>query len=181
MSNRRAVPLDRRQVLALGGFAAAMLPLGLTDDAANVAAVLAQWLATEQLVVRGRRASGVRLLEEGLVQTTWTALLRSRDLVAADLWSTVPATSRPHLVLHLDVPPDLAAYRLASRSSQHSRVQRVAPRRRVAELRRGQALLDEILQPCPVRVHHLPSYGETAEELADSAASAVHALVRDPH
>jgi thymidylate kinase len=187
---RREVRIMRRGALAAAQIvrfpatarrAALLVARSGQSSRRDVAAVLAQWLATEQLVVRGRRASGVRLLEEGLVQTTWTALLRSRDLVAADLWSTVPATSRPHLVLHLDVPPDLAAYRLASRSSQHSRVQRVAPRRRVAELRRGQALLDEILQPCPVRVHHLPSYGETAEELADSAASAVHALVRDPH
>lgn len=145
----------------------------------DVAAVLAQWLATEQLVARGRRASGVHLLEEGLVQTTWTALLRSRHLAAADLWATVPAASRPQLVLHLDVPPDLAAHRLDSRPSQHSRVQRVAPRRRVAELRRGQALLDEILQACPLRVHHLPSYGETAEELAESARLALAPLLSE--
>ncbi len=143
----------------------------------DVAAVLAQWLATEQLAIRGRRASGVRLLEEGLVQTTWTATLRSRDLDAADLWATAPAASRPQLVLHLDVPVDLAAHRLSSRRSQHSRVQRVAPRRRVAELRRGQALLDEILRACPVRVHHLPSYGETPEELAESARLALTPLL----
>lgn len=186
---RREVRLLRRGALAAAqtarapvaaGRAAGLVARSGQSSRRDVAAVLAQWLATEQLVVRGRRASGVRLLEEGLVQTTWTALLRSRRLGAADLWPTAPAASRPHLVLHLDVPPELAAHRLASRASQHSRVQRVAPRRRVAELRRGQALLDEILKVCPVRVHHLPSYGETAEELADSAAATVHALVRDP-
>lgn len=146
----------------------------------DVAAVLAQWLATERIVARGRRAPGVRLLEEGLVQTTWTALLRSRGLGAADLWPHVPAASRPDLVLHLDVPPDLAAYRLASRASQHSRVQRLGPRKQAAELRRGQRVLDDVLHTCPVRVHRLPSHGETADELAALAAEAVHALVGGP-
>jgi thymidylate kinase len=185
---RRGVRVLRRGVLAAGQGArfpasawraALLLARSGQSSRRDVAAVLAQWLATERLVARGRRASGVRLLEEGLVQTTWTALLRSRDLAAADLWATVPAASRPHLVLHLDVPPDLAAYRLATRASQHSRVQRVAPKRRVAELRRGQALLDEILQACPVRVHHLPSYGETADELAESARTALDSLLSE--
>jgi thymidylate kinase len=143
----------------------------------DVAAVLAQWLATERIVARGRRAPGIRLLEEGLVQTTWTALLRSRGLGAADLWPHVPAASRPDLVLHLDVPPDLAAHRLSSRASQHSRVQRLGPRKQAAELRRGQRVLDDVLNTCPVPVHRLPSYGETADELAALAAEAVHALV----
>jgi thymidylate kinase len=146
----------------------------------DTAAVLAQWLATERIVARGRRAPGVRLLEEGLVQTTWTALLRAHGLGAADLWPSVPAASRPHLVLHLDVPPDLAAHRLASRASQHSRVQQLGPRKRAAALRRGQQILDDVLQACPVPVHRLPSYGETADELAALAAEAVHALVGGP-
>ena len=49
--------------------------------------MLAQWLATQQLVARGRRSSGVHLLEEGVVQTTWTVIaqgaqgLRDTDLL----------------------------------------------------------------------------------------------------
>jgi thymidylate kinase len=183
---RREVRVLRR--LGLAAAQTARAPVAAARSAAVVArsgqssrrdvvAVLAQWLATERIVARGRRAPGVRLLEEGLVQTTWTALLRSDGLGAADLWPHVPAASRPHLVLHLDVPVDLAAYRLDTRASQHSRVQRLGPRRRAAELRRGQEVLDDVLQACPVRVHRLPSYGETADELAALAAEAVHALV----
>jgi thymidylate kinase len=183
---RREVRVLRR--LALAASQTAHAPLAAARSAGvvarsgqssrrDVAAVLAQWLATERIVARGRRASGVRLLEEGLVQTTWTALLRSDGLGAADLWPHVPAASRPHLVLHLDVPPDLAAHRLASRASRHSRVQRLGPRKRAAELRRGQQVLDDVLHTCPVRVHRLSSYGETADELAVLAAEAVHALV----
>jgi thymidylate kinase len=183
---RREVRVLRR--LGLAAAQAAHAPVAATRSARtvvrsgqssrrDVAAVLAQWLATERIVARGRRAPGIRLLEEGLVQTTWTALLRSRGLGAADLWPHVPAASRPDLVLHLDVPPDLAAHRLSSRASQHSRVQRLGPRKQAAELRRGQRVLDDVLNTCPVPVHRLPSYGETADELAALAAEAVHALV----
>lgn len=150
------------------------------SSARDVAAVLAQWLATERLVARSRRGAGVRLLEEGLVQTTWTARLRAHHLGAADLWPSVPSASRPHLVLHLDVPPDLAMHRLRDRASLHSRVQRLGPRRQAAELRRGQRILDEVLDTCPMPVHRLPSYGETADELAEQAAEAVLALVGGP-
>lgn len=143
----------------------------------DTAAVLAQWLATERLVSRGRATGGVRLLEEGLVQTVWTALLRSGRLRPEDLWACVPPASHTDLVLFLDVHPDLAARRLAARESRHSRIQQVPAAELLGELRRGQAILDDVLLSCPLRVARITSAGQPAEQLADAAAAAVHALV----
>ena len=58
--------------------------------------------------------------------------------------------------------------------------QRLGPRRQAAELRRGQRILDEVLATCPLPVHRIPSYGETADELAALAAEAVHTLTEGP-
>ena len=142
----------------------------------DAAAVLAQWLATEHLAARGRGRPGVQLLEEGLVQATWTAMLRARDLRPEALWECLPPEAHTDLVLFVDVHPELAASRLAARLSKHSRTQRLNPAARIHELRRGQAVLDEVLTSCPLRVVHLTTAGEEVEDVAEQAYQAVLSL-----
>ena len=61
--------------------AAAVLVRSRQEARRDTAAVLTQWLATERLASRGSAATnGVRLLEEGLSQTAWTASLRAGRL-----------------------------------------------------------------------------------------------------
>ena len=81
-------------------------------------------------------------------------------------------------MLFVDVHPELAAARLAGRRSRHSRTQRLEPAARIDELRRGQAVLDQLLVSCPLRVSRLPG-SASVEELADLAYAAVLRLARD--
>lgn len=143
----------------------------------DTAAVLAQWLAIEHLAGRDRGRPGVRLLEEGVVQTSWTAVLRAKHVRAEDLWACMTPGARSDLALFLDVPPELAADRLAERRSRHSRTQRLDAAARLDELRRGQAILDEILVSCPLRVSRLQGSASVAK-LADLAYAAVLRLAR---
>lgn len=144
----------------------------------DTAAVLAQWLAIEHLAGRGSGRPGVRLLEEGVVQTTWTAILRAQHVRAEDLWACLSPGVRSDLALVLDVHPELAADRLAERRSRHSRTQRLELAARIDELRRGQAILDEILVSCPLRISRLDG-STSVEELADLACAAVLRLACD--
>ena len=57
MSNQPGRQFHRRQVLALGGFGAALVPLGLMDDVASVPAVIARFRrAYEQVDVAAAEA-----------------------------------------------------------------------------------------------------------------------------
>jgi thymidylate kinase len=146
------------------------------DAPRDVPAVLAQWLATAGLVAGSRPVPGVRLLEEGFAQTVWTAALRARRLPPEDLWACLPAGARTDLVLFLDVPPELAAHRLAARESQHSRLQRFPASTWVSQLRRGQEAFDSVLSTCPLTVTRVRA-GEVAPDvLAGRVAAAVRTL-----
>jgi hypothetical protein len=140
----------------------------------DTASVLAQWLAVCDLTSRARRRPGVHLLQEGLVQTTWTMLLRA-DAGASPgrLWNRVPAAARSDLVVVLDVPVNVAQARLAARESRHSRTQQLPPDLVRAELDRGRALLEQLLVLAPVPVLRLPGSGVGAAELGIEAARLV--------
>lgn len=131
-----------------------------------------QWLALQRIVHAARGDTGLQLLEEGTVQTLWTALLRApRRPSAAMAWSQVPPPVRSDLVLHVDVPVPTASARLAGRSSQHSRTQALGPQAQRAELARGRDLLEDLLAHCPLPVLRVEGDGPTKEDTALAAAS----------
>lgn len=109
-------------------------------------AVPVQWWVTQAIVARSRRRSGVFVLEEGIVQSLWTAGLRSGTLSATGLVGLAAEVSRPDLVVHLDLPVELALGRLRERSSKHSRVQRLRHDDQLAMMLRGQRLLNDLLE-----------------------------------
>jgi thymidylate kinase len=125
-----------------------------------------QWLAVSALVARARRRPGVHLLEEGHAQTVWSATLRAPRLRPAALWASLPTGAAADLVLVVDVPPATAAARLRSRSSQHSRTQRLSEDAALAELGAGAALLEEVLADSPAPVLRVPGGGPPGEVAA---------------
>ena len=108
-------------------------------------AVPAQWWVAERLVLQARQRGGLALVEEGLVQALWTAGLRSTGLTPSALVSLAGRMRRADLVVHLDIPAELALERLRARPSRHSRVQRMTPSDQAAAMRHGDALLRELL------------------------------------
>ncbi len=137
--------------------------------------ILLQWLATAHLLERAHRGPGVQLLEEGALQAIWTAALRSRGLRPQALWSCLPARARSDVVVLVDVSPEVAADRLAGRSSRHSRTQLLASPERLAELRHGGALLDSVVDHCPVRVVRIDAEGRSARWLVQEVHRTVGA------
>lgn len=138
-----------------------------------------QWLALQRIVHAARDDAGLQLLEEGTVQTLWTALLRAPHRPStAPAWRQVPPSARSDLVLHVDVPVPTASARLAGRSSMHSRTQRLGPDARAAELAHGQELLLRLLEDCPVPVLRVSNGdGRTHEQAARSVAQHLVDLV----
>lgn len=143
----------------------------------DTASVLAQWLSVCDLTARARRAPGVHVLEEGLLQTTWTLLLRADGgacLPPPRLWASVPAPSRSDLVVALDVPAEVVEARLAGRTSRHSRTQQLPPDLLRAELEHGRRLLEQLLLAAPVPVVRLPwRPGTAAVDLGGEATRLV--------
>jgi thymidylate kinase len=110
-------------------------------------AVPVQWWMTQRLLTTAARGRGTAVVEEGLMQALWTAgLLASGPVNVPELVGLAAAVpARADLVVHLDVPVELAAKRLGSRSSRHSRVQRMPESERLDALRAGADLMDELL------------------------------------
>lgn len=130
------------------------------NSARDFAGALVQWLAVADLSAVARSRPGVGLLEEGFVQTLWTLLLRTTSsatevLETAAMLRRTPARMRSDLVVLVDAPLDVVQGRLASRSSRHSRTQRIGESARLAELERGRALLDLLVAGSPVPVHRV--------------------------
>lgn len=146
---------------------------------ADAAAAYVQWLAVQGIVHRSRRDATLHLLEEGAVQTMWTAQLRaSRPLSAGSAWALVPPSARSDAVLLVDVPVETASARLARRRSQHSRTQLLAADARRAELRLGQDLLEDLLARCPLPVIRVGGGDDrTREQTALSVAGRLLDLV----
>lgn len=113
---------------------------------ADLAGRLVQWLVADALTGTGRRRRGVTVLDEGPVQALWSTGLRGdvTPLLAA-LERRAPTAGADVLVV-VRVPADVALARLAARPSQHSRTQRLPAADRLAELERGAALLDRLVE-----------------------------------
>lgn len=108
-------------------------------------AVPVLWWTRKQVLARSRRSGGAAIVDEGLVQALWSAGLRSAGAPPSRLVRLAESAVRPDVVVHVDVPHELALDRLASRLSRHSRVQRLAAADRLPALQQGDELLSEIL------------------------------------
>ena len=138
----------------------------------DTVAVIAQWLALQRLLASTGGGDGVRLVEEGEVQTLWTLGLRASREVPAPLWQRRAAAARPDLLVVVQAPVDVALNRLDQRASKHSRTQRLPAAQRRAELTRGQDLLDGILAGVRLPVVRLCNDGEAPlRELARRVVS----------
>jgi hypothetical protein len=134
----------------------------------DTASMIVQWLAVCDLVSRSRRAAGVHLLQEGLLQTMWSLMLRSEDEPSPRLVTSVSTTARSDVVIVLDVEIPLIQSRLMQRHSRHSRTQQLPPALMRAELERGQQLLDSLIGAHPAPVVRLSGSvaGTSSQELA---------------
>ena len=139
---------------------------------ADAAAAYVQWLAVQRLVDRADPAASVRLLEEGAVQTLWTALLRADGSSSgSSAWGLLPRSARSDVVVLVDVPLETASARLARRRSRHSRTQLLDPAARRAELARGRDLLEELVAHCPLPVVRVAGDDHrTARQTAEAVA-----------
>jgi thymidylate kinase len=129
----------------LGEARAARLLGGGQRTCRDAVAVPARWWVAEQLVAAARRRTGVAVIEEGVVQALWTAGLWSRQATVPGLVGLALTTARPDLVVHVDSPVELALRRLRSRSSRHSRVQRLTDPEQGATMHEGDVLLRHLL------------------------------------
>jgi len=145
---------------------------------ADAASAWVQWLAVQTIVHRSGGAT-LNLLEEGAVQTMWTALLRAPSPPpAGSAWASLPRSVLSDAVLLVDVPVETASARLARRRSQHSRTQLLAPDARRAELRMGRDLLEDLVAGCPVPVIRVVGDDDrTKEQAALSVAGRLLDLV----
>jgi RecA/RadA recombinase len=161
----------RHPLSALG--AASRIALSGQESPRDAVAVLAQWLTVRDLVEGAKRSGGLHLLEEGMLQTLWTLLLRSHTDPSRRLWPSL-AGSRSDLIVMVDTPVALVQDRLEARESRHSRTQRLPAGLLRAELDRGRELLEQLVSITPVPVERLPVDGTaTAAELGAQVASLV--------
>ncbi len=111
-------------------------------------AVPVQWCVTTGILSAARRRPGISVLEEGLVQALWSAQLGARSPYAADVRRMLvhrTRAARPDLVVHVDVPVEVALSRLRSRESRHSRVQWLSEAEQIDALCHGDWLLRRLL------------------------------------
>ena len=156
----------RRKVLA-SALAAAVEPVATARAGRGVArrrpgprdglGLLAQWITGQRLHQSARARPGVWLLEEGLVQTVWSLMLRApaRGADPVGLLEVRP----PDLLVVVQAPLDVLLRRLDDRPSRHSRTQRLAADRRGAELERGLLLLDRLVDTVPGERITVPNDG----------------------
>ena len=112
---------------------------------ADIAGRLVQALIAQDAAARAVRREGVSILDEGLVQALWSIGLRGDVHPVLALWGAVAERPPSQLLVVLETSPDVALARLAARPSQHSRTQLLIERERLAELKRGVTLLDELV------------------------------------
>lgn len=113
---------------------------------ADVAGRLVQLLVARDVARRAARHPGVSVVDEGLVQALWSVGLRGDLSPVLPLFTAVEHEQPADLLVVLRVPSEIALSRLSARSSQHSRIQLVPESDRLAELKRGARLLDELVE-----------------------------------
>jgi hypothetical protein len=105
-----------------------------------------QWTVAQERVRRARRMRQTALLDEGVVQALWSmGLFGDVEPMLRTITRRRGGYAQPDLTVVLEVPSDVAAERLTTRGSAHSRVQSVPPGHLESTLRRGKELLDSIL------------------------------------
>ncbi|HSV41710.1 MAG TPA: hypothetical protein VLI04_23290 [Nocardioidaceae bacterium] len=128
------------------------------------AALLLQWLAVEGLAAAPNDDS-FRLLEEGVVQTAWSLVLRAGPDALVGLQELVAeGTVSRRLIVLVDVPVELAVDRLRARASLHSRTQLLSPAEQRAELEVGSRLMRVLLDASPAPVLTIRNDGTSAPE-----------------
>lgn len=149
---------------------------------ADVAARFVQWQVAQSLLAARGGDADVRIVDEGPVQCLWSVGLRGdvepalRALGASARWRSAD------LVVVVRIEPDVAASRLATRRSRHSRIQQLPAQDRLAELLRGELLLDRLVRwwastrsrpDCVVLADgtdtSVESHGDLVDRVADAA------------
>jgi thymidylate kinase len=144
----------------------------------DAASACVQWLALRRIVQVADEDASLHLLEEGAVQTLWTALLRAgASSIGSSAWDLLPPSARSDVVLLVDVPVETSSARLARRESRHSRTQLLSPEGRRAELRHGHDLLEDLIAYCPLPVIRVNSHDQTREQTAASVVGPLLELV----
>jgi hypothetical protein len=104
-----------------------------------------QWLVTQELMRGARRGGGVHVLDEGVLQALWSIGLRGDLERVVEALDSEPAWIGPDVLAVVRATPAAADRRLAARASTHSRTQRLPAGGRIAELERGEGLLDLLI------------------------------------
>ena len=116
---------------------------------ADLAGRVVQLLVAQDVAARSTRGAGVCIVDEGQVQALWSIGLRG-DVEPVLAALDAGGRRRPaDLLVVVRVPPEVALARLARRASRHSRTQALDGRAGLAELRRGAALLDRLVDWWP--------------------------------
>jgi thymidylate kinase len=148
----------------------------------DLAARAVQWHVAQQQLRVGAARPGLTLLDEGIVQCLWSIGLRADiDPVLAALRRR-PTWHTPDILVVLRVPGEVAAGRLGQRTSRHSRTQHLDPDAAAAELARGVALLDRVVNWWPAVVGPacqviVVDGAGAIEDVADSVAAHVERAV----
>jgi thymidylate kinase len=144
---RKATTLARVVAADPGREVAAARLLGSgQSNRRDTIALPVQWWVAKDVLARSRLLTGVAVAEEGLVQALWSAGLRARRGSPDELACLAQTAAAPDVVVHLDVPVQVALHRLRSRRSRHSRVQRLDEHEQAATLGLGDTLLRELLE-----------------------------------
>lgn len=146
---RKAATLARVVAADPGREVAAARLLGSgQSNRRDTIALPVQWWVAKDVLARSRLLSGVAVAEEGLVQALWSAGLRARPGSLDELacLAQTASAAAADVVVHLDVPVQVALHRLRTRRSRHSRVQRLDEHEQAAALGLGDTLLRELLE-----------------------------------
>ena len=112
----------------------------------DLVARMVQWqVAQDQLRGSGGGAD-VLLVDEGLVQCLWSIGLRGDVEPVLHVLRDLPGWRSPDVLVLVRTAPAVAAARLTGRVSQHSRTQRLPAQSQLAELERGERLLDRLVE-----------------------------------
>jgi thymidylate kinase len=145
--SRKALACARvgtRSPVATARLARALLRSG-QPGAGDLAGRMVQLLVAQSAVRRSRPA-GVDILDEGVVQSLWSVGLRGDVRPALEALAHPGAWPTADLLVVLAVAPELAAERLRSRRSRHSRLQELPDDELLAATRSGQKRLDELVE-----------------------------------
>ena len=106
-----------------------------------------QWFVTQGVLDRASRRPGLHVFQEGVLQALWSVGLRGDpDGLLGVLESHADRWIRPHVVVVVNAPIEVAVARLGTRPSSHSRTQALGAGERAAELQRGQELLGSLVE-----------------------------------